>query len=260
MDPSYLLTTLRQAVASSVAGNDAIAVAYSGGLDSSVIAKLASERAAVACYCCASEDSADARDVAHHANDDRCNLETLLIDEDALPLLMSHASLAIGSTDPTRIAYSIPTIAVIDRCKERLILGGNGADEIFAGYQKYSRNPEIAEHLMAEDLEKSLDEALHISRYASSFRKDARFPFLRREVIETAKTIPLDEKIAGPTRKAILRDVARQLELVAADRPKKAAQYSSGFLRMMQRLARREGTELSSWTRTILAQQPTGKN
>jgi asparagine synthase (glutamine-hydrolysing) len=59
-------------------------------------------------------------------------------------------------------------------------------------------------------------------------------------------------------RKLVLREVAVLLGLDAHDRPKKAAQYSSGIMREMERLARKEGMSMSEWTKkTVRAKRAT---
>jgi asparagine synthase (glutamine-hydrolysing) len=160
------------------------------------------------------------------------------------------ASRALGTAEPMPIAYSIPTLKVIEESKCRLVLAGNGADELFGGYSKYlaSKNPREA---MDADIEKMLSEADLIKRWAASRGKRAGFPFAREEVHEFSASVPLSKKIDGTDRKVILRDAARLLGLPSDDRPKKAAQYSSGVLKLMRGLAREEGRSLADWTKSI---------
>ena len=253
MDPPALLDLLREAVGRCVANEQLVAVAYSGGLDSSLIAALASDKARVSCYCTVTAESADARNIQAYADSDGCELVSLLVAEDELRPIMSRTAKAIQSSDPVKIAYSIPLLVVVERCAQKMVLAGNGADELFAGYEKYRTRVQNAGEKMAEDLAKALEEAERIAIYANSLGKVVRFPYLENDVIAEGQAVPFEQKISGDIRKAILRDAARSLGLRAAERPKKAAQYSSGVLRMMQTLARNNNENLTEWTRDTVS-------
>ena len=260
MDPPELLDLLREAVGRCVANERRVAVAYSGGLDSALIAALASDRTDILCYCTVTAKSADSKNIQGYADSDGCELVSLVVAEDDLGAIMTRTAKAIRSTDPVKIAYSIPLLVVVERCAQKVVLAGNGADELFAGYEKYRTRVQSARKQMAEDLAKSLEEAGRIAQYANALGKDIRFPYLQNDVITKGQAVPLEQKISGDTRKAILRDAARLLGLRAAERPKKAAQYSSGILKMMQTLARNDNENLSEWTQNVVSGLHLGKD
>jgi asparagine synthase (glutamine-hydrolysing) len=260
MEPKILLDTLESVVARSLVNEEKVAVAYSGGLDSSLVAKLASRTTGVICYTCAARDSADSRDAVRSGTADGFDVRVLPLVESDLPHLVSRTSRVISSADPVKIAYTIPTVVVLERSREELILGGNGADELFGGYAKYAPAHKDTESRMRDDLSKSLDEAEKVKAYALSVRKRAFFPYLSDEVVAAAMTIPLDRKIAGSSRKKILREAGTIAGLAAAERKKKAAQYSSGTLRMMNAVSKRGKSTLSKWVLDVISGQISGKD
>jgi asparagine synthase (glutamine-hydrolysing) len=247
MDKNGLLDSLRRSVFELVEREDKVAIAYSGGLDSSVIAALASEKANVTCYTSAIAGSFDFRNAKQFAYDERRQFTLLELGSEDLRSFIRKASRVLCTTDPIRIAYTIPVLCVLGRSAERVVLTGSGADELFCGYAKYSgmMDPKQA---MAADLERMLTESNFLSIEATKLGKIIGFPYAAPAVIATAKDIPLGEKIDPTGRKIILREVAELLGLQSHKRPKKAAQYSSGVMKEMQRLAKCEGLSLSQWT------------
>jgi asparagine synthase (glutamine-hydrolysing) len=93
----------------------------------------------------------------------------------------------------------------------KVVLTGEGADELFAGYE-YMREFSDPVKLHAE-LERTVN-ALHnlnlqrCDRVTMAHGLEARVPFLDREVIDWALRLPPDAKVAGPgePEKKILRE------------------------------------------------------
>jgi len=126
----------------------------------------------------------------------------------------------------------------------RVMLSGQGADELFAGYKRY-------ESLKLDELENALLFDLNNIAKNNLERDDAasmanavelRVPYLDREVVELALRIAPDLKIKNGIRKYILRLAAgRLLPDELAFKEKKAAQYSSGIYSAIEKLARKNG-------------------
>lgn len=245
--PAGLLDAMRKSIVHLVKDN-AVAVAYSGGLDSSIIACLAKESFAVRCYTCAVAGSYDATHAAAFATEDGVELDMIALERESLGGLVSRTGSALNSDDPVRIAYSIPVVCVLERCKESTVLVGSGADEIFGGYAKYSTVADPSE-AMTTDLRKALSEDCTLQVVAQAFDKKLVSPFLSEFALRFSDSTPLSLKVSGNDRKILLRDAAKSLGLHSYDRPKKAAQYSSGIMKEMKVQARRSHATLSDWVR-----------
>ena len=223
-----------------------IVVAYSGGLDSSVIAALAGKCAEVTCYSACVKGSHDAEHVRAFARADGFDVKILELTDDDILDLARLARSVILTTDPVRISYTIPSLRVIEGAVEPAVFVGNIADEIFAGYARYESGNNVTE-LMDFDLKKALKEIGLLSQYAQKRHKILLAPYADTAVVEASSHVALEDKLGPEGRKLILRKCADIMGLEASSRPKKAAQYSSGVSKAMHRLAKVEGKTVSEW-------------
>ena len=250
MDDESLLPALRKAVQEIVGGERRIGVAYSGGIDSSIVAALAQEITHVKCYSAVVPGSHDARTVSASAAEEGRELVVVELSDGPLVQLVIEARNLVGSSNPTPVAYTIPLIAAIGAADETVVLAGNGADELFGGYAKYvnGSDPQLQ---MAEDLKKAIREADALEKHALEKGKRVGFPFLSDSVQELARAMPLERKIQEGSRKLPLKTLARGLRLPSEHRQKKAAQYSSGVLRRIEKLAKSDGKSAVDWITSL---------
>lgn len=249
--PEGLLTVMRKAVTSAIGGERRVAVAYSGGLDSSLIARLARDSAEVSCYTCAMAGSFDSENVPGFAEEDGLDLTMVLVQPRDLGSLVARTGRLVESSDPVRIAYTIPVICVLERCEERTVLVGSGADEIFGGYAKYSTATD-PKSSMRKDLAKMLEEDLVLRIVAKTLGKRLESPYVCEETLALSDSLPMALKISGNDRKVLLRKAAASLGLCSHDRPKKAAQYSSGLMKGMKGQASSSHLTLSDWVGQLI--------
>ena len=118
---------------------------------------------------------------------------------------------------------------------------GQLADELFGGYAKYERalvgrGPEAAASMMAADVRDCGVRGFLRDELACSRWVEPSFPFADRRVAEFGLSLPVELKISAGVRKAVLREAAVRLGVpeVVAMRQKKAAQYSSGVLKLLR--------------------------
>jgi len=234
-----------------------VAVAYSGGIDSSIVAYLLGEHAEPNLYTVGLEGSYDLTVGEETADYLGLPWEGIVIDEDDVISTILEICRIIPTRNPTTISFEMPLFLVVSRVRERHVYSGQGADELFAGYARYvgmSEN-ELGKSV-SDDLARLLDTGLEYERNIALNRfKELHYPYLHQRVIDEVRSIPVIEEFRGKERKATLRDVARLLDMgEIADREKKAAQYGSGIMRCIRQVAKRNGMTVREFVRTLTLQ------
>ncbi|MFB6121082.1 MAG: asparagine synthase C-terminal domain-containing protein [Halobacteriaceae archaeon] len=249
-DPTGDADAVRDAVGASLADvdDDGLAVAFSGGVDSALVASAVDAPLYVVGFP-DSHDVAAAREAAAEMGRDLTVVELSLSDvERAVP----EVARGIDRTNAMDVAIALPLYLVADRVAadghDRLAVG-QGADELFGGYAKVAKAPEDPRveantvRSARREVVRSLPE--QASRDVLALRAAGVTPvapFLDDRVVETALSLPGDALVSGDTRKVALRAAARDFvpDAVAA-RDKKAVQYGSLVSRELDRLARQAG-------------------
>jgi asparagine synthase (glutamine-hydrolysing) len=193
-------------------------VFLSGGLDSSLVAAIASrwsrERGkTLHTFAVGSRDAPDlaaARQVAAYLG--TCHHEETYTEQQALDALPAVIQ-TIEHFDPELVRSAVPNYLLAKLASEhvKVVLTGEGADELFAGYD-YLGGITDDEELHAE-LTRTVA-GLHnlnlqrCDRVTMAHGLEARVPFLDPEMISLALAIPARHKVHGPGRfeKALLRD------------------------------------------------------
>jgi len=141
----------------------------------------------------------------------------------------------------------------------KFLISANGTDELFCGYNRYIElfpDEKAVNKFMDEILEIAENDKKQVQKMASTFGIKYDTPFLKKEIIEFAKTIPLEMKIKGKdddVRKHILRKLAMDFGLSEkiAMQPKKAFQYSSGAMKAVKKLAKKNGLSLPDYIKKL---------
>ena len=241
-----LASALSAAVERAVSGKRRVAISFSGGLDSSLLAYLAKGRCEVRLYTFGLENSEDLRFSRVAARELGMELEEIVADGKELLALLDEAKGITRETELMKLELSIPLLAVCRRAGEdglRFILTGAGAEELFAGYERHRHS-----FLSGEDLRRLLE-----SELAGLYEKDLRrsgliaescglelvLPFLDQAVVDAARAIPPEMNFENGRKKAVLARAALLLGLPEriALRPKRAMQYGTGVHRALTRLA-----------------------
>jgi asparagine synthase (glutamine-hydrolysing) len=239
-----LASLIEESVRRRVQGQERVAVSFSGGLDSSLLALIAARHTDVVLCSAYASGARDERQSEKAAALLGLRLETALLDEETLAKRSREAELPPGDATVMDKAlwciYSTSSELAKER-KARMILLGQLADELFGGYMKYALKAKeegavAAEKMMSEDVRACAYRGFLRDEAACSASCEVRFPYADEGIASFASRLPLDYKIRDGERKAILRMAALELglpeELAAA--PKKAAQFSSGAAKLLR--------------------------
>lgn len=252
---SNLFDAIERSVRVSVEGRD-VAVAFSGGLDSAVVAAFAKTHA----------DGATLYTVgAHDSYDVKASRElSAILDMDWIHIPMDETTLekglrdmisVTGTVDPVTLSFEVPLMCILPFCREEAVIGGQGADEVFWGYSKYVGLDESAlrEQVSRDFITLNEVTLVHERRMAEHHGKTILYPYLDEAVIEASSHLPFDDMVPiGDDRKRPLREVAMALgHPEIASKPKKAAQYGTGSMNMIRRLARRNGLHVSDYVLSL---------
>ena len=198
-------------------------IAFSGGIDSTFLAALAKKiNPAVSLYAVGLPDFHDVAQAENAAEaigmQDSLKIHFLSLEE--IEAAVPEVIYATESVDPMKIAIGLPLYIVAKTVKEdgkRVLLTGQGADELFGGYRRHEgfleQGPEVFDREIYSDLENISTINLQRDDMVTMANSvELRVPFLDKEVIKTGLAISPELKVLKKNgsyiRKYILRKAA----------------------------------------------------
>ncbi len=246
---------------------DSVAVAFSGGVDSSVVAALAKDVGLdVQLISVGLENQPEVMFTkqAAEALDLPIHVETYTTKqlEETLPKVLWLTE----ETNPVSASIAVPFYWLAEtasKLEHSVLLAGQGADEIFGGYQRYATEyKDSGEKAVHEKMVYDVENA-----YSANFQRDnqvcayhgveLRLPFINKDVIQFGLRLPLRFKIKSSEdklRKHILRKVAHdkfEIPRLLSDKPKKAVQYTTGVTKALQRIAKQNNMTLREYIEDV---------
>ena len=265
-DASDLRRELEAAVQRQLMSDVPWGVLVSGGLDSSLIAALAARHAArrvesdeteaawwprlhtFAIGLDGSPDLAAARRVAEHL--DAVHHELVYTVQEGLDSL-ADVIWHIESYDVTTVRASTPMYLLARRIRSlgiKMVLSGEGSDEIFGGYLYFHKAPSA--RALHEETVRKLDllhkfDCLRANKAMAAWGVEARVPFLDLRFLDAAMSVDPAAKLCGDGRieKHLLREAAAGLlpdEVLWRQKEQFSDGVGYGWIDSLQALAARE--------------------
>ncbi len=240
---------LLKSVEKRLKGLSEVGVMFSAGVDSTLLAYLSKELDVdTYLYTVGHKDSVDLKYALKTAEIMDLPLHTKIVDVEDVKYYLPLVLKSIEEFNIMKLGVGMPVYLTAEMAFQdglKVMLSGQGADELFAGYHRYLEFYQLKGEEAQADLEKDLLNLYHVNlqrddAVAMASSVELRVPYLDMDVINMAINIPMEYKIDNYNdvlRKCILRRVALECGVpeMIAYRPKKAAQYGSGIHKILVR-------------------------
>lgn len=244
---SQLKNDLICSVEKRVMGLERVGIVFSGGVDSTILAQICLKLGVEPeLYTVGKKGSPDTEFSRKAADIMGLALHTHQVTESEVRRCTPLVLEAIEEWNIMKLGVGMTVYMAAEQAAKtglRVLLSGQGADELFGGYHRYLQiygeggaalqNELWNDILQIYEVNLERDDAVTMAHSV-----ELRVPYLDLQVINRAMDIPIHYKIRDHTdqlRKCILREVAAELNVpqFIVKRPKKAAQYGSGIHQLL---------------------------
>ncbi len=236
----HLIELLEEAI--SLIPRGPVAISFSGGVDSTVLARLLEDRARL--YAVGMLGSQDLDHAIRIADAHGWDILPVVLTVSDMDAILSRLVPLIREPTPMNVNFHLPLFVASRSAVERIVVAGHGADEIFGGYDRYRRmTPEEFEKATRSDYESLWEGDLEDARnIVESTGHVLVTPYMFPTFAEAVLSLPYEEKMSGDGNKLALRKIASALGLEEeAWRDKKAAQFGSKTSLLLKMCARERG-------------------
>ncbi len=257
-----LQSLLTESVGERILDTKRVALAFSGGLDSTVIASFAKKcDAEIQLIYVGMQEQPEIQHAETVAEFLDLPLQVKTFTPEDAEEVLSKVLWLIEEPDILKVSVAIPfywIAEVANKVGLNVLLAGQGSDELFGGYYRYLRE-------YASSGIKGLEDALYrdvVSSHDVNFERDnkvcafhdveLRLPFADYDLIRFSLGLPVKLKIASMKdhlRKRVLREVARRIKLPSTvySMRKRAIQYTTRIDKVLGKLAKEGGLSLKDY-------------
>jgi len=225
---------------------DRVAISFSGGVDSTIISSLARQHSEVELFCAGVEGSPDLEYAEKAANQFTLPLHKTIINEEKAMEIYDKCYRMLPM-NLLKVEILVPVYLIAEAASRKnhsVLLFGSGAEELFAGYDRYYAYKEegknVDEILREEFRTLPQREIAWVKKVCRKFGIEARFPYYNRKLADFVFTVPVEDRMEDrELKKVILREAGKLLGApeIALQRRKKAMQYGSGVHKIFMKRA-----------------------
>jgi len=214
-----------------------VGVILSGGLDSSIILTHAARmHPDCVAFTIGTEDSDDVRFARRLAKDLGVRHEIVELRPADIHLDDIRSAIRMSELteygDVINSAVTRPLFERVHQCGVKVVLSGDGSDELFGGYSMYREvSSPLSQQLFRHNIRNlSRTELQRVDRVSMGQGVEARVPFLDLSLVKLALQIPIDLKVRDGVEKWVLRRAfADLLPDYVLQRRKNPMSHSSGL-------------------------------
>ena len=237
---SDLIDALFVTVTENLRGINKIGIAFSGGVDSTLLAMICKnmniDTTLLTVGFPDSNDIEFSKSISHKIN---MNHKILEIEKGDLPVITKKIKNEISCSNTSHIENCIAFNYIAKLASNndiRVVLTANGFDELFCGYNNFrfifNQGSDTINKTIESKILNELELTNEIKQVAKEYRISILQPFLSKGFISVAMKFPIYNKIVGNDdvlRKHIIRKIALSFDLPpeVIFRRKKAIQYGS---------------------------------
>lgn len=237
---SDLIDALFVTVTENLRGINKIGIAFSGGVDSTLLAMICKnmniDTTLLTVGFPDSNDIEFSKSISHKIN---MNHKILEIEKGDLPVITKKIKNEISCSNTSHIENCIAFNYIAKLASNndiRVVLTANGFDELFCGYNNFrfifNQGNDTINKTIESKILNELELTNEIKQVAKEYRVSILQPFLSKGFISVAMKFPIYNKIVGNDdvlRKHIIRKIALSFDLPpeVIFRRKKAIQYGS---------------------------------
>ena len=230
--------TVNQAIQKRVATDLPIGIIYSGGLDSSIVLSQAVKfHSQVTAFTIGSKNSEDFAISQRFCQERKINQVVIDIRKNDLNLLDVKSTITTSELteygDIINAVISKELYRKIHQAGIKAVVGGDGSDELFGGYDMYALNiseEELHRLFIYKLMNLHRTELQRVDRCSMAFGIETRVPFLDHALVELALSIPREWKVNHGVEKWCLRQAFQdELPEYIINRKKNPLSHSSGL-------------------------------
>jgi asparagine synthetase B (glutamine-hydrolysing) len=248
--------TIKNAILSRIA-EEKVGVMFSGGIDSTLIAKILIDEigkenvvlVSVGCHDEGRKYPEDLEEAKVSAEELGAEWHAVILSEEetqkvfdkTISILREAGDEYVNSVNVSVGAVEVAAYKEFLRLGIKQVFGGLGSEEVFAGYLRHEQSENVKEtsrQSLKDMFNRDLVREYHLAKHFSMI---SNAPFMDEELLKLTFCMPEAFKIHEGENKFLVRKLGEELGLGNAYRKKRAAQYGSRTQAFLEKICNKKG-------------------